>query len=269
MSVPVIDTSTTLEGPGVAANKRAILDAQHRRAPTVDHLPYYFHIHLNEPCNQKCIMCVPSGDHGKGVLPFERFVTLFEQVQPFAEHITLIGGEPLMYPRITDVLDLLAEHPIGVTINTNATLLDERVVPHLLRLHALELKTSIDAVSSNTYLRIRGRNQFRRVASHLLDFAERRQGMPNISIIPVFVVMKENLDEVVEFLDFAELLEPARVEFHPVRHVAQWSVENGTGWRFEGREQVCESFADEYNAVMRTASEVAAQKGMEIEVHYL
>jgi hypothetical protein len=93
--------------------------------------------------------------------------------------------------------------------------------------------------------------------------------MPNTELIPVYVVMRENLREVVPFLDFAELLDPKRVEFHPVRHVAAWSVENGTGWHFEGREQVCESFADEFNAVMRNAEQVAAQKGIDVEVHYV
>jgi MoaA/NifB/PqqE/SkfB family radical SAM enzyme len=248
---------------------RGIIESLERRDLVVDDLPYYFHVHLNEPCNQRCIMCIPDGQHGKGELPFEEFVALFDRIKAYARHITLIGGEPLMYSRIVDVLNLLAEHPIGVTINTNATLLDERVVPSLLRLHRLELKCSIDAVSSDMYHRIRGRKQFRRVTGHLLDFAERSRDLPNIEIIPVYVVMRENIGEVVPFLDFAELLEPSRVEFHPVRHVASWSVENGTGWHFEGREQVCESFTDEFNEVMRAAEAVADRKGIEIEVHYL
>ncbi len=255
--------------PSIAVNRRAIRDEPDRGAVVVENLPYFYGVHLNEPCNQKCIMCVPDGGHGKRDMPFEAFVAFFEQVRPYAEHITLIGGETLMYPHITEVLDLLADHPIGVTINTNATLLDERVIPHLLRLHRLELKASIDAFTPDTYLRIRGRNQFGRVTKHLLDFAERRQGMPNIELIPVYVVMRENLDEVVPFLDLAELLDPTRVEFHPVRHVTNWSVENGTGWRFEAQEQVCESFADEFNEVMRQAAVVAARKGIEVEVHYV
>src|SRR5512138_3309516 len=109
----------------VAANKRGILEELADRALVVDHLPFYFTIHLNEPCNQRCIMCVPTGNHGSRVLPFDSFVELFDEVKPFAEHITLIGGEPLMYPNIGEVLELLAAHAIAVTINTNATMLDD------------------------------------------------------------------------------------------------------------------------------------------------
>ena len=252
-----------------AANRAAILDERARGAAVVDHLPFWYSVHLNEPCNQRCIMCVPTGNHGEGQIDYGQFVALFDQIKDYAEHITLIGGETLMYPQITEVLDLLARHPVGVTINTNATMLDERITPHLLALHQLDLKCSIDAVTADTYLRIRGRNHFRRVSQRLLDFADRAAGRENIAIIPIYVVMRENLHEVVPFLDFAELLDPRRVEFHPVRHVESWSVQNGTGWHFEGSEQVCESAPEEFNSVMAEAQRVADRKGIEIEIHEL
>jgi molybdenum cofactor biosynthesis enzyme MoaA len=253
----------------IAVNKQGILDDCERRKLVPEHLPFFYHIHLNEPCNQKCIMCVPDGRHGKGVLPFERFVSFFEQIKPMAEHITLIGGEPLIYPHIHEVLDLLAEHPIAITINTNATMLNERISPRLLALHELNLKCSIDAVTQATYLRIRGRQHFQRVTSQLLRFAELARDRPNIRIIPVYVVMKENLHEVVPFISFAKQLNPYRIEFHPVRHVDDWFVTNGTGWVFDGEEQTCEANRDAFNEVMREATEVCAREGIDCEVHFL
>jgi molybdenum cofactor biosynthesis enzyme MoaA len=253
----------------IVDNKQGIADDRDQRRLVVDHLPYYFHVHLNEPCNQKCIMCVPTGQHGKSVLPFEKFLAFFEQIKPFAEHITLIGGEPLMYPNINEVLDLLAEHPIAVTINTNATMLNDRVVPRLLSLHELNLKCSIDAATSMTYLRIRGRNHFQRVTSQLMRFAELSRDLPQIHLVPIFVVMQENLSEVVPFLKFAKQLSPLRVEFHPVRHVSEWVVTNGTGWVFDGSQQICEANRDDYNAAMRQAAEVCASEGIDCEIHIL
>ncbi len=131
----------------------------------MDHLPFYFSIHLNEPCNQKCIMCVPNGEHGPAELTFDAFVELFDEIKPFVEHVTLIGGEPLMYPHIEAVLELLAEHPVAVSINTNATMLGDRIDARLLALHELNLKCSIDAVTVETYLRIRGRDHFTRATT--------------------------------------------------------------------------------------------------------
>jgi molybdenum cofactor biosynthesis enzyme MoaA len=253
----------------ITANKQGILAERDEHALRVGHLPFYYHVHLNTPCNQKCIMCVPNGNHGRDVLPLEGFVRFFEQIEPYAEHITLIGGEPFMYPWIDDVLELLAAHPVAVTINTNATMLDHRITPRLLALHELYLKTSIDAVDRATYRRIRGRDQFERVTGNLRRFADASRDRPGIHLVPVYVVMRENLDEVVPFVRFAASLSPLRIEFHPVRHVREWVVSNGTGWTFDGAEQVCETFAGEYNDVMRDAIDAAEREGVECEVHFL
>jgi MoaA/NifB/PqqE/SkfB family radical SAM enzyme len=80
------------------SNKQGILEEQARRAPVVDHLPFYYSIHLNKPCNQRCIMCVPGFNHPRDTLSLEGCQRLFEQIKPYAEHVTLIGGETLMYP---------------------------------------------------------------------------------------------------------------------------------------------------------------------------
>lgn len=261
MTAPITDS--------IAENKAGIIGDQARSAVIVNHLPFYYAIHLNEPCNQQCIMCVPSGKHGPAELSYEGFVELFDQIKPFAEHITLIGGEPLMYPHIAEVLELLAAHPVAVTINTNATMLGGKIDDRLLSLHELHLKCSIDAVTRETYRRIRGRDHFLRVTDRLSRFADRARARPSIRLIPVFVVMRENLHEVVPFLDFAATLSPERVEFHPVRHVGSWLVENGTGWTFDGSQQVCEAFPDEFNETMRAASARAAELGIDVEVHYL
>jgi molybdenum cofactor biosynthesis enzyme MoaA len=249
----------------VLRNKETILAETAKRAPVVSGLPYYYTIHLNRPCNQQCIMCLPVGKFPADVLPFERFVELFDSMKDVAEHVTLIGGEPLMYPRIADALDLLAEHPVAVTMNTNATLLTPKITPHLLGVHELHLKCSIDAATRSTYHRIRGRDQFERVTANLREFSTVSAHLRHVHHILVYVVMRENLDEVLPFLDFAASLSLDRVEYHPVRHVTSWQVENGTGWRFDGREQSCEFFTDEYNDVMRQAADRASALGLECE----
>ena len=251
----------------LASNRQGILDDCAKRTLVVDNLPFYYHVHLNMPCNQRCIMCVPDGKHARSVLSLESFVAFFDQIKPFAEHITLIGGEPFMYPWINEVLELLAQYPIAVTINTNVTMLNERISPRLLALNELNLKCSIDAVNRETYFKIRGRDVFDRVTSNLQRFAAGAHDKPHIRMILVYVVMRENLNEVLPFIDFAKTLVPHRVEFHPVRHVSTWHVTNDTGWVFDGREQSCEFFRDEYNDVMRQAAAKCEREGLTYEVH--
>jgi wyosine [tRNA(Phe)-imidazoG37] synthetase (radical SAM superfamily) len=170
-----------------------------------------------------------------------------------------------MYPWIGEVLDLLARHEIAVTINTNATLFTPRVIERLLALHELNLKCSIDAATRATYHRIRGSDLFERATANMQAFADAAGKRPHLRLIPIFVVMRENLGEVVPFVDLVEPMRPARVEFHPVRHITEWHVSNDTDWVFNGREQSCEFFADEYNAVMQRAAARCVAKGVECE----
>ena len=250
----------------LARNKRGILRESARKSLILKHLPFYYHVHLSMPCNQRCIMCKPDGKHPKDTLPFGDFVAFFEQIKPYAEHITLIGGEPLIYPWINEVIELLSQHEIAVTINTNATMLKDDLAAKLLRLHELNLKCSIDAATSATYFKIRGTDAFQRVAANLAKFASASKGQANIRRILVYVVMRENLGEVLPFIEFARAFAPYRIEFHPVRHVSEWQVGNKTGWHFDGREQSCEFFSDEYNSVMREAAARCEKEGIPHEV---
>lgn len=249
----------------VAYNKQLITRECDERSLLVRSMPFYYHVHLYMPCNQKCIMCMPDGSHSKETMPFEKFVEFFDQIKPYAEHLTLIGGEPLMYPRIYDVLDLIAQYPIEVTINTNATILNEKMCRKLLSLHALNLKCSIDAATPEMYLKIRGQDQFHHVKANLERFSAMVKGRTEMRQVFIFIVMKENLNEVLPYIDFVKPMHPYRIEFHPVRHVIDWLVENNTGWMFNGKEQSCEFFADEYNDVMKKAAEKCRSEGIECE----
>lgn len=253
----------------LVANRQGILDECEQGTVRVNHVPYYYEVHLGMPCNEKCIMCVPDGNHKPDQISFEDFATFVDRIRPYAQQLTLLGGETFMYPRFNDVLDLLARHPITVTIITNATMLTEKVTPPLLALHGLELKLSIDAATRETYHKIRGRDLYDNVVRNIRRFTEASRDRPNIRRIPVFVVMRRNLHEVLPFIDFARSIDAWRVDFQPVKHVSTWKVTNGTGWLFDGSKQSVESFADEYNDVMHQAKAKCEQYGLRHDILFV
>lgn len=255
---------------GRRATNRLIIERERfARSERVEGLPYFYSIHLNQSCNQSCIMCMPDGNHPRTLLPFATFVHMYEQFRRYAEHLTLIGGEPLLYPWITRVLELVAQDPVAVTINTNGTPLTEKLTRLLLALHRLELKCSFDAATRNTYKQIRGLDSFNRVMTNIERFSQAAHGRPEIKLIFHYVVMRQNLQEVLPFVDLASRFCPYRIEFFPVRHVSNWQVSNDTGWVFRGRDQCCEFFKDEYNSMMRRAAAACEAKGLGYEVLYL
>lgn len=228
--------------------------------------PRWYQVHLHMPCNERCIMCVPSGRHPSASLPFGRFEAFFEQIGEVAEHLTLIGGETLLYPEFDRVIALLASRPIAVTIITNATPLDESIARRLLTLNELELKCSIHAATPDLYHRLHGVDAFDQVMTNVRRFAAMRRGRPRIRQIMTYVVMRENLREAVDFIDLVAPLVPFRIEFHPVRHVSGWRVHNRTGWTFDAGVQRCESFPDEYNRVMEQARTRCREHGIQAEI---
>jgi len=254
----------------IRSNKQGLLLECADAAPVVANLPYYYAIHLNVPCNQKCVMCAPYGNHtDKRMITLDDFAAFFAQIENVAEHLTLIGGETFMYPWIGEVLDLLAQHEIAVTINTNATMLTPDVTPRLLALHELNLRCSVDAATRETYHRIRGTDVFDKVIANMRRFSTTIEGNERTRMILVYVVMRENLSDVLPFVELARTFNIDRVEFLPVRHVTEWQVTNGTGWRFDGREQSCESFRGEYNDVMREAGRRCEAAGVRYETHLI
>jgi MoaA/NifB/PqqE/SkfB family radical SAM enzyme len=74
------------------------------------------------------------------MLSFHHIAALLEQFQPFAEHVTLTGGEPLLYPWIGEVIELLSGSEVSVTITTNATMLSKELGKKLLGLTQLKMK---------------------------------------------------------------------------------------------------------------------------------
>lgn len=255
--------------PAYPASKNAALrDLKARKILGVGP-PFYYHFHLYMPCNQKCIMCVPDGRHPKDVVPIELFEEFIEKVRPHAEHITLIGGEILLYPWISDAISLLAKCGVAVTISTNATHLTEKIITELMALRELNLRCSIDAATPETYLKIRGTNMFNRVTDNMRLFSVMTADYPNLKEVLVYVVMRENLHEVVPFVDLAASLSSDEVQFHPVRHVKDWEVENGTGWIFRGVDQSCETVREKYNATMKMAAAECERRGIAHEVTLL
>ena len=262
--------SDSLSAPDtLLENKIALETERDNRNRVVASLPYKYGIHLNMLCNQSCIMCMPHGRHPKDTMPLEEFTRLFNQIKPYAEHLTLIGGEPLIYPWLEDVLDMIAPHKIAVTMNTNVTKLKPSILEKLMTLHQLNFKCSVHAPTEDLYWKIHGSKLFKTVQKNITAFAEAARDLPHIRQIFVYVIMKENLSGVLPSIDFVKPLSPYRIEFHTVKNVHDWQVENNTGWHFDGQKQSCEYIREDYNSIVKQAEERCEAEGISYEVSYV
>lgn len=172
---------------------------------TMPSRPLQLNIELTAACNLQCRMCyrtvAPHVRHG--VLPLEDIRLLADQFRE-AEipSLWLSGGEPLLHPRFTEVLQLLsATKPLDFWMVTNGLLLDEALCEAVLDSGLTWLSISIDAADASTYRAIRGGDYERLLANiehFLLRRQQRGQRLPFLRVS--LIDMPENHDQVQDFV---------------------------------------------------------------------
>ena len=89
---------------------------------------------LTHRCNLRCKMCGQWGESGvtkkmdagkvSEELPFEVLTVLIDNVSRTRPGITLFGGEPLLYPRCTDLISYIKSRRMHCLMITNGSLLE-------------------------------------------------------------------------------------------------------------------------------------------------
>jgi radical SAM protein with 4Fe4S-binding SPASM domain len=164
-------------------------------------LPSYLQLEPVGQCNLRCPMCPiqfrqDGPPHGPpAFMPFDTFTRLVCQFEGL-ETLHLQGlGEPLMHPRIFDMVEYASHRGIRVTTNSNLTLLNERKAEACIRSGLDCLHVSIDGADAAQYERIRVRGHFERVIHNvqLINQAKRRLHSETPRLHLVMVLMRSNL----------------------------------------------------------------------------
>jgi radical SAM protein with 4Fe4S-binding SPASM domain len=203
-------------------------------------LPQFVQIEPVGQCNLRCQMCPiqfrqdgPSS--GVAFMAHDQFTHLIDQFVGVKE-LHLQGlGEPMMHPRLFDMIAYAVEKGIFVSCTSNMTLLSPRRAEQCIRSGLAELNISVDSASPEIYERIRVGSRFDRVARNVALLSETRGRMgsqqPRLKIVAV--LMRQTLDGLPELVrmvhrwsipelfvqhlchDFAESSLPA--EYRPMR----------------------------------------------------
>lgn len=115
--------------------------------------PLVANLGLTNKCNLRCEIC-GSQKHldATGIrrrhMDYRVFEAVAETLFPFLSQVELNSqGDPLLHPRIEDILATIARHRCEVKIQHNGTLLRDKVLDLVLRQHG-EIMLSLDAVGS-------------------------------------------------------------------------------------------------------------------------
>ncbi len=85
------------------------------------------YIEIINTCNMKCSFC-KAGNREPRVMSIKEFEQIISKIKPYTNLIALhVKGEPLMHPKLEEILEVCDENGIFVNITTNGTLLYENI----------------------------------------------------------------------------------------------------------------------------------------------
>lgn len=107
------------------------------------------YVEITNVCNLHCSFC-PGTKRAERFMPPEEFRLLAEKLRPHVSYVYLhVMGEPLLHPRLAEILQIAAELDLRSCITTNGTLLAEKA-PLLLSAPALyKLSVSLHSAEGN------------------------------------------------------------------------------------------------------------------------
>ncbi|WP_217913967.1 radical SAM protein [Miltoncostaea marina] len=161
--------------------------------------PRELQLEVTGACNLRCPMCLvshrPALGRSAAAMPFERFRELVDGL-PGLRRLTLQGlGEPLLHPRIVDMVAYAAGRGVRVGFNSNGLLLTRARARALIDAGLGWLHVSVDAPTPEAYAAIRRGGELGRLEANVRDLMAvvREAGEPAPEIELVAVAMRRTL----------------------------------------------------------------------------
>jgi len=171
----------------------------------VNTFPDRMYLESTNVCNLDCIMC-PTGvkvlNRPKGFMDFDLFKRIMDEMGPHVSATTLhIWGEPLLHPRLIDMIEYATPFGLSVEISTNATILDEETANRLLDSRLSVIYLCLDGHKKETYEAVRRKATYEVTVRNIERFIELKEarGQRSPATFIQIVDMKMTHEEIEDF----------------------------------------------------------------------
>lgn len=184
---------------------------------------HYLYFYLTCGCNLRCRHCWMEpefrGD-GNAVpgLDYDLFTSIVEQAEPLGlAGVKLTGGEPLIHPSIREILGLVRDKELALTVETNGVLCSRDISRRVSECKDAFVSVSVDGASETTHEWMRGvKGSFRAALKGIGNLVA--QGIaPQV----IMSVMRRNVEEMEDLVGLAESLGAGSVKFNVVQPTAR------------------------------------------------
>lgn len=137
--------------------------------------PTLLNIEVTSICNLKCPICPNWLTESKGIISLEFLDKLISKNRSLLERQTVwlhFSGEPLLHPRLPEIIEMLKSNNIKTRLSTNATLLTHDKAYEIMSAGLDYIVFSFDGNSPESYEKIRVGADFSQVMSNILTFLE-------------------------------------------------------------------------------------------------
>lgn len=173
--------------------------------------PLYIQIETISNCNSRCIMCPRSKTKAlrqNFIMTDALFEKLVNELQLYSNHLRRVipqgYGEPLLDPKLPLRIKRLKDIGINqVYISTNASLLNSKIAQDILNSNLDQIDFSIDALTKETYNKIRIGLDYDEVVHNIIGFINLRNKTGTKTRIRFrYIIQSENAHEFDEFCIF-------------------------------------------------------------------
>jgi AdoMet-dependent heme synthase len=175
------------------------------------------YLYLTDNCNLNCQHCWITPNFSdtekiKSIDPFFLEKAISESLDLGLARVKLTGGEPFIRKDILDIIDIVRKYPVLLDVETNGTLINEKIASSLANCKTGTLSVSLDSPDEKTHDAFRGKKG---------AFSNTINGMKilkryGIGFQVICSVYRDNLKDLSELIKLVKDLGASSFKFNPL-----------------------------------------------------
>jgi len=199
-----MDELTTSPDRRETIDMRRYFEAASPSADAAAKPPVCLYLEVTNRCNLLCTTCPrtyvelePPAD-----MSWELFTRIVDQVPELSRAVLHGVGEPMLVKNLPQMVRYLKDRGVYVLFNTNGTVLNEKNGRALIAAGLDELRVSLDASTPESYIKVRGKDYFRRILKNVKAFRalQEREGHATPRVSAWLTGLKETIEELPGFV---------------------------------------------------------------------
>jgi len=155
-------------------------------------LPVFVDLEITTACQLQCVYCARTF-MGISSLHLQcRELERMLDALPFIVQVTLVGlGEPLLHPKLADVLRILKQRHLRIGLVTNGIALTPEKAQMLIKLGLDSITFSLDCMDRDIFEHLRKGADFSRIIENIRNFMEVKKKSASAMTVNIFLALQK------------------------------------------------------------------------------